>query len=96
MQLKGEIMKKIWMFGLLMMICPMVFAGSITLNYPEGQKNRIIEALTVNGEACDKGETLGVCAKRRLKRDMIAIVSDYERQKQAQAAREAVAEVDVY
>lgn len=88
-------MRLLWMFVLVMVICSPVFAGSITLYYPEGQKARIIEALTVNGKACNEGEALGACAKRRLKRDMIDIVKSYEQHKNAEAASDAVTEVDV-
>ena len=89
-------MKKIWMLGLLMvMYSSLALAGSITLNYPEGQKARILEGLTSNGKACNEGEALGPCAKRVLKRTLVDIVRSYEQKRDAEVARDAVVKVDI-
>ena len=59
-------MKKLILAISILMISTKAFAGSITLNFPDGENTRILNGITKNGAACNQGEALGACAKRLL------------------------------
>lgn len=81
-------MKKLSLFVLMLFAAPAAWAGTTSIDYPDGQAIRIREALTDNGAACNAGENLTVCAKRLLAAKVRDIVRTYEISK-ARAASDA-------
>lgn len=74
------------------------YAGSFTINYPDGEQARILAGITKGGQACNQGEGLGACAKRiiveRIKHE-VKIYDKYVAEKAAVDAVQAPSEPSV-
>jgi len=87
-------MKTISLLLIGLLLSSPLYAGTLTVTFDDADEARILEGITKNGEACNEGEGLRACAKRLLLETCKAEVRSYEKQRDAQIAREAVSDVN--
>jgi len=88
----------------MMLIATPVYAGSVSIEFPDEQRDRILAGLTQSGDDCikddidtpeDEAEAIGVCAKRHVARLIKQAVRQYERLQARRIADQGVTEADI-